>query len=147
MTLRDNSVLIYSPCVHFWFGDDVLELRVSLVLMYWPSSLVLGPSDQFIPDLLALWASLVLNYWPFGPIWSECTGPSGQFGSDVLALRVLIYWDPDQLRFWGHWEADGSLRAVTNPDFFMLATWWRRFGGNILKSLTHKTVKNVCVTY
>ena len=46
-------------------------------------------------DLLALRASLVLTYWPVGPVLSVCTGLSGQFGNDVLALRaslVLMYW-------------------------------------------------------
>ena len=34
-------------------------------------------------------------YWHFGPVWSRCAGPSGQFGPDVVALRaslVLMYW-------------------------------------------------------
>jgi len=34
-------------------------------------------------------------YWPFGPVWSWCTGPLGQFGHDILALRaslVMMYW-------------------------------------------------------
>ena len=32
---------------------------------------------------------------PFGPVWSCCTGLSGQFDPALLALRassVLIYW-------------------------------------------------------
>ena len=44
---------------------------------------------------MALWASSVLLYWPFGPVSSFCTGPFGQFGPVVLALRVslvLLYW-------------------------------------------------------
>ena len=34
-------------------------------------------------------------YWPLGPVSSWCTGPSGQFSLDLLALRVslvLMYW-------------------------------------------------------
>jgi len=34
-------------------------------------------------------------YWPSGPVWSCDTGPSGQFGAVILALRasfVLMYW-------------------------------------------------------
>ena len=27
--------------------------------------------------------------------------------------------NPDQLGFWRYWEADGSLRASTKPDFFL----------------------------
>jgi len=42
-------------------------------------------------------------YWPFGPVWSWYTGPSGQFGPDLLALRasfVLIYWPFGPVSSW-----------------------------------------------
>jgi len=57
----------------------------------------ISTSDQFSPHVLALRANLfaVLTFWPIGRVWSWCTGPSGQFWSNVLAVRdslVLTYF-------------------------------------------------------
>jgi len=96
------------------YDPDFLPLRASVILNFRPfgpvSSCLSGPSGQldpdfmglfgqfgsdllalrFGPDVLALRASLFLTCWPFGPVWTCCTGASGQFGPDLLDLRASV---------------------------------------------------------
>ena len=44
-----------------------------------------------------------MMYWPFGPAWSWCTGPWGQFHTDVLALGaslVMMCWPFGRVWSW-----------------------------------------------
>jgi len=40
--------------------------------------------------------------------------------------------DPVEILFWGHFEAEGSLRVVTKPDFL----FWSRGGCILAKNLS-----------
>ena len=65
-----------------------LEFRISI------ARFGSGFREFYFPDLLVR-KILVLLYWPFWKVWSSYTGPSAQFGHDVLGLLAilrLMYW-------------------------------------------------------
>jgi len=48
-----------------------------------------------------------MNYWPLGPVWYWCTGPTGQFNPDLLAL-----WASLILTCWPFWPVYSDLLAL-----------------------------------
>ena len=74
-----------------------------------------------LPFLLNLKrTSLVILYWRLAPVWSYCTGPSGQFSPIVLALQgdpclhefqFLTFFDP-------YWPLGGP--KVPKSTFFVI---------------------------